>query len=414
MATAGTTEVKAIFNDTENWHFVAKRYQPDRITNSDYENMIVLDPLYNDELVWIKTDGSKDEKRPQELAGETADAPLSISSKSVTIGGAIKFTVDYIIYTDTKTVNYVGDLDEVMIINRMMTKRELARLYKTGETYIYPVNTLTFSGADCWSSSEGNFKPVPGALTGAAYIVDNGKTMTQNATATFGGDVSKKISLTLGRLAELTYHEGTTTKTVTTVGNFSQGVGSAITFYDLRLNDGTYAAGGTSLTTTLLDVDAPPSKPFALSAAGDFALNVGEDTTGSGVLAKTGAGKLTVSKWAGTAKLRMTAGSIKTPRLDGYTGGKVLVNTTTPVVFTGTDVLEKPMQIEVENPPTAAGTYTLMTVPSGSVATSFDNSAQSYGNLAGTLSVDGTALKLTLKLPFPDADKGEVPVLIGQ
>lgn len=46
------------------------------------------------------------------------------------------------------------------------------------------------------------------------------------------------MKATLGRLAALSYPEGTGTKTVGTIGNFNQNnANTAITVYDLRLND---------------------------------------------------------------------------------------------------------------------------------------------------------------------------------
>ena len=412
---SGSGDLQDAINDTVNWHFSAERYQPNKITNSGYERMVVLDPRYRDsDQDWYKDNGTKDEDKNKELANNDAKGLVSVSSKSVTIGGSIETGGWF-----GKTYSFVGGFDETMVINRMMTKRELTRLALTGETYIYAHgNSPSFTVGANWSSKEYNHVPAPGDIVGAAYIVENGQTLSQGSTATFGGDVSKQISLTLGRLAPVSYAVGGVTTTKTAVGNFTQsGSGTAITFYDLRLNDGTYAAGGTSLTTTLLDVDAPASKPFALAATGDFTLNVGEDTTGSGVLAMTGAGKLTVGKWTGTAKLRLAAGSIKTPRLDGYTGGTVIVSDD-PVTFTGADTLSGTIQVRYDGTIAAAeATYPVLNAPTLTSAGQVAITAAFPEKYEGAPKLENgvVSLVVTKKIaPLPDEDKGTKPVLLWQ
>jgi len=393
------SEVKAVVNDTANWHFAAQRYHSN-LTGSSYSYMAVLDPRWNDSLTWIKADGSTDTKRPLELASNESAFIISATQQAVTFGGSLSGNAWY------------GSLDEAMVVNRLLSKREMTRLNFTGETYVYcHSGNPNFAAATGWSSCEGSYVPVPGAMPGAPYIVDNGKTMTQNATATFGGTVDKKVSLTLGRLAALTYPEGTETKTVTTVGNFTQSANTAITFYDLRLNDGTITAGGTSLTTTLLDVEAPASKPFVLAAANDFALNVGAATTGAGVLAKTGAGKLTVNAWTGTAKLRLAEGSIKTPRFNGYAGGTVLVSVGSTVAFAGDDALPttaNKMKILFDGTKPTAKTA-VMTVPAGVTAAMIQDATAYANGQVGIVTVeDGTVY---VEPVYPE-DLGSVPVLM--
>lgn len=401
-------DLQDAINDTVNWHFSAERYQPNGITGSSYKKMVVLDPRYRDgNMKWYKDDGTEDTSRPKELANNDAGGLVKVSSKSVIIGGSIETGGWF-----GSTYSFVGGFDETMVVNRMMTKRELTRLALTGETYIYAhANSPSFTAGKNWSSSEGTHVPVPGDLVGAAYIVENGQTLTQNATATFGGDVSKKISLTLGRAAAVSYTVGGETMIKTTVGNFTQGDGTAITFYDLRLNDGTIMACGTSLTATLLDVEAPSTKPFVLTAANDFALIVSEATTGTGVLVKKGNGKLTVSQWTGTAKLRIEEGFIKTARLDGYVGGTVQVATDSTVAFTGDDVLptaENKMKIAIDGAKPTAKTA-VMTVSSGVTAAMIEDTTAYEGGKVGLVTVENGTVYVE---PCHPEDRGAVPVLM--
>ena len=176
-------------------------------------------------------------------------------------------------------------------------------------------------------------------------------------------------------------------------------------------------AGQKSLTTTLLDVDAPASKPFTLAAAGDFMLNVSEDTTGSGVLKKTGVGKITVSKWTGTAKLRLAEGSIKTPRLDGYTGGTVIVDGDA-VTFTGADTLSGTIQVQYNGTIAAAeATYPVLNAPTLTSASQVAISAAIPEKYEGAAKLENgvVSLVVTKKVaPLPDEDKGTKPVLLWQ
>ena len=386
-------------NDNDNWHFCVLRYQGYKAAAGTYGSTTwrsAIDPT--DESWWSSS--------PRADVGNDSKIliPASVSSSAVTVGGSVG--------VGSKTTNYKGSVDEVVVVGRLMGLAEISRYYQTGETFVYPTTTTpSFAAATGWSSVENNWKPKPGDMPGAAYIIDGGKTLSQNATATFGGDTSKKISLTLGRLAPLVNRLTSATIVANTQGNFSQGAGTAITFYDLRLNDGTYTADGTSLTTTLLDVDAPASEPFTLAVAGDFALNVGEDTTGSGVLAKTGAGKLTVNKWTGTAKLRLAEGSIRTPRLDGYAGGTVLVSTGSTVAFTGDDTLpstENKMQIAFDGAKSTAKTA-VMTVPNGVTATMIEDVTAYDGGKVGVVTVENGMV--FVEPGFPE-DMGAVPVLM--
>lgn len=418
--------IQKIISDTEHWHMLLVRYHNKKFSSKKWTYVCDPDILWEGKLFWNNSNRPED---TENFFGTVAEAPLSVSETTVTIGGNIA----------SSSYKYKGAFDDVMIINRALTKEEMTRLYLTRETYVFPCGTrnetppyyhapanVSFDSVAGWSSDEfGNGGWSPGEMPGAAYIVDSGLVLNgPAASATFGGDVSKQVSLTLGRLAPLKNVLTGETLVSNTQGNFSQGAGSAITFYDLRLNDGTYAAGGTSLTTTLLDVDAPASKPFTLAAAGDFALNVGEDTTGSGVLAKTGAGKLTVNKWTGTAKLRLAEGFIKTPRLDGYTSGTVIVDEASvaggvpTVTFTGTDTLSGTIQVRYDGTIAAAeATYPVLNAPTLTSAGQVAISAAIPEKYEGAPKLENgvVCLVVTKKVaPLPDEDKGAKPVLLWQ
>ena len=401
----------AIFNDTENWHFFAYRYHNDT-TGSSYKEVLVCDPKYNDNHVWNLADGTEDKTRNLEMTASyswsSLTIPLSISGKTVTIGGSFP-----------SSIGLVGGLDECVIVNRRMTKAELTRFYQTGDTYIYHKTTNTgapsFAAAGGWSSGEGSWNPAPGDLPGAAYLVDNNKTMTQTS-GTFGGSLDKKISLTIGRktAATIAYLD----KSISVAAPGMLTTSGALVFYDLRLCNGAVNASGASLTTTLFDVDTPDDTPFNFNVtSSDYALNVTEDTTGSGVLAKTGAGKLTVGKWTGTAKLRLAEGSIKTPRLDGYTGGTVIVDGDA-VTFTGEDTLSGTIQVRYDGTIAAAeATYPVLNAPTLTSASQVAISATIPEKYEGTPKLENgvVSLVVTKKVaPIPDEDKGAKPVLLWQ
>lgn len=242
--------------------------------------------------------------------------------------------------------------------------------------------------------------------------------MTQGGTATFGGDVNKHVSLTLGRKSAVTYYEGNDLVTKSVLGNFNHSSAGTLTFYDLRFVNGTYTAAGTGLTTMLLDVDTPAGSVFNFNVTSSaYALNVTEDTTGDGVLAKQGSGKLTVNKWAGTAKLRLAAGSIKTPRLDGYTGGTVIVDGDA-VTFTGADTLSGTIQVRYDGTIAAAeATYPVLNAPTLTSDSQVAITAAIPEKYEGAPKLENgvVSLVVTKKVaPVPAEDKGTKPMLIWQ
>ena len=415
--TGDSGEVGQVVDDTSNWHFGCVRYQNKTSAtystgSGSYTYATILDPRYRDsDNSWIKTDGTVDGDRKLELAATSSKFMMSYSGKTVTIGGQISGKKWY------------GDVDEVMVFVRMLTKRELSRLRYTGESYVYCyTGSPNFASKDNWSCNEYTCGYAPGGAFGVAYIVDNGLTMTQGGTATFGGDVSKHVSLTIGRKAALTFVDGNTEVTKSKLGNFNQNSAGTLTFYDLRLMNGKWTAAGTGLVTTLLDVDSPAGDVFDLYVtSSEFTFDAGGQVTGSGVLAKTGAGKLVLNNFTAAAgecpKVRLAAGSIKTPQLDGYTGGTVIVDGDA-VTFTGADTLSGTIQVQYNGTIAAAeATYPVLNAPTLTSASQVAISATIPEKYEGTPKLENgvVSLVVTKKVAqLPDEDKGEKPVLLWQ
>lgn len=398
--------LKDVLNDTGSWHFSAMRYQnksgsSDPNTGGGQPYGIFLDPQYS------FGNGRTSSGDLELTSASSSDFLMKYSGKTITIGGSVN------------GYSWWGDLDEVMVFTRMLTKGELTRLRYTGESYVFSNSTTpSFTASSNWSSNENTVNLKPGDAFGTPYIVENGQTMTQGGTATFGADMARHVSLTLGRKAEVSYMDGASAVTRGVTGNFNHSSAGTLTFYDLRFVNGTYTAAGTGLATSLLDVDTPTGSVFNFNVtSSDYALNVTEDTTGDGVLAKRGSGKLTVGKWTGTAKLRLAEGSIKTPRLDGYTGGTVIVDDD-PVTFTGADTLSGTIQVQYTGTIAAAeATYPVLNAPTLTSAGQVAISAAIPEKYEGAPKLENgvVSLVVTKKVaPLPDEDKGTKPVLLWQ
>lgn len=303
----GPQEIKDVVNDTSSWHFGCVRYQNNKNsagphTNSKDSYATILDPHYRDsDQNWINPDGTTNSTRNLEMTASSAKFFVSYSGKTVTIGGSISGQ------------NWYGDVDEVMAFSRMLTKRELSRLRDTGETYVYCYSGApSFASKNGWSCVEYTCGYAPGGAFGVAYIVDNGLTMTQGGTATFGADVANHVSLTLGRRAPLTFIDGNIEVTKQVAGNFNHSSAGTLTFYDLRLVNGKFTgvAGG-ALNTTLLDIDTPSGSAFEFNvASGTYAISSANAVTGEGILKKTGAGTLDLTGLTGAAKVVVTEGKV--------------------------------------------------------------------------------------------------------
>ena len=421
MVGSSSSNHPEIFNDTSGWHYLVYRYS--KKLTSGYNEVVVADPQYYEDNNWYAGDNSSsDTSRPEftyDYGSVSIPIAVDASGKKVTIGGKVKVGLS--------STSVAGGFDDVMVINRMLTKREMTRVYQTGETYIYPITAPSFTGDKCWSSYEGKdsstyYAPTPGQVIGAAYLIDNGYTLSCSG-GVFGGSVDKHVSLTVGRLSTFSYTVPVGRIVSPKVaGVFEQtGADSSAVFYDLRLNDGTITANadGQSLTTTLLDVEASVAKPFSVSVGSGqtYTFNAGGQVTGSGVLAKTGSGKLVLNNFTAAAgespKIRLAAGSIKTPRLDGYTDGTVLVAKGSTVAFSGADALptaEKKMKIAFDGEKPTAKTA-VMTVPAGVTAAMVRDVTQYDGGKVGDVTVENGVVYVEPGYP---EDKGAKPMLIWQ
>lgn len=301
----GSTSTANILNDTSGkWHFVAARYQvggSSKPTYSSYSYMMCCDP----DLLWNGTDfwNTKDNGRPEEGSNSMPTMPVSISGKTVTIGGS----------AGAAKYAYRGDVDDVLVFNRMLTKPELTRLFLTGETYVYPNGTPSFDSSSGWSSNEGSINFKPGDIPGQAYIVDGGMTITQGATATFGGD-GFTGSLTMGRLEPLMNRVANPNAVLVaaSAGNLAHNTANTtITIGDLRLRKGkiTSGAAGQTLVATKLEVVAPTDAPYEI-AVGSGTYTVTGSASGDGWLKKTGAGTLDLTGLTGAAKVVVTEGKV--------------------------------------------------------------------------------------------------------
>lgn len=246
--------------------------------------------------------------------------------KSVEIGGTIGGEGRALIKTITLKTDFFGGIDDCIIIDRELKggyqqgngegdnrpDDEVFRWVQTGETAVFSANWGTAeatdgTGADTFSGagSANNFwsnKLAP--QSGLDYQVENSKTVTANASATFAGH-----SLRLGRTAELkgvktldAAQTGTKTAVSTKpasdsmVGNLTQfGANTALAVADLQLNRGILEskASGQSLNGAIA-VNSTAGNPYTVKVgSGTYAIT--GTMGGGGWIQKTGAGSLDLS-----------------------------------------------------------------------------------------------------------------------
>lgn len=401
------------------WHFGAMRYHYNASYNSSTYWMITTDPAS-----W--SGDATSTTRNEVSSNSKPKFPLNVNGSEVTLGGSIG--------TSSYNKYYRGDIDEAIVINRMLCKTELTRMYQTGEAYIYSSGTPSFDGISGWSFTiDGTDKKcdtlktwVPGAIKQTTYLIDGQKTMTYGSgvAAYFGQSADNKVALAVGR-AEVLKNRLTGADLIN--GNNLKGAisittaNTALSFWDLRLNAGSITANANnqSVTADMLDVEGEPFN-VSVPANCEFTFNAGGKVTGDGILAKTGDGKLILNDYVKGAdrvgfvdapKVRLAEGSIKTPRLDGYTGGTVLVSTGSTVAFTGDDVLPpegKKMQIAFDGAKPTAKTA-VMTVPNGVTAAMIEDVTAYDGGKVGVVTVENGMV--FVEPGFPE-DMGAVPVLM--
>ena len=288
-----------MWNDHNSWHLALLRYQGYKAAAGTWGSTTwrsAVDP----------TNGGWWNTKPRADVGNNSKIkiPAAVSGSTVTVGGNVG--------VGSSTTGYKGGIDEVLVLGRLMSMNELSRFYQTGETYVYATDAPSFAAATGWSGVENNWNPKPGDMPGAAYIVDDNKTMAQGGTATFGANVANQVSLTLGRKAPLTFVDGNTEVTKQAAGNFNHGSAGTLTFYDLRLVNGKFTgvAGGV-LNTTLLDIDTPSGSTFEINVpSGVYTITSANAVTGDGTLKKTGEGTLDLTGLTGAAKVVVTEGKV--------------------------------------------------------------------------------------------------------
>ena len=350
----GDTQMKnliGMISDSDKWHCISYRHDPDKLTGKS-------DSTYK---YWLFGDSPN---AAAAVRGEVDDDdamyyPITISSGTkITIGGKVGASI--------LSDSYKGLIDDVVVVSRTMTKSEIDFYYKTGEPWIRlnSDSTTAFTESAGWSCNEYNLHDSPTTLPGGDFVVDNGKKLTVSVE----GQTFPAHSLTLGRLEVLMSVIDNATQMAGKNGYFIQK--ASVTVGDLRLNSGKLtASAGKTLTATKLTVNATAANPYIVEvASGSYAVTGA--AVGGGWMAKTGAGTLDLSGLTGLAKVRLDAGTLKAAKLDGFTGGTVLVSKGSTVAFTGEGTLptaENKMQILLDGEKPTAKTA-VMTVPSGVTA----------------------------------------------
>ena len=120
--------LKDVLNDTASWHFSAMRYQntkdsADPNTSGSEPYGIFLDPQYS------FGNGRTSDGELELTSKKNSDFLMNYSGKTITVGGSVK------------GYSWYGDLDEIMVFTRMLTKGELTRLRYTGESYVFSSST---------------------------------------------------------------------------------------------------------------------------------------------------------------------------------------------------------------------------------------------------------------------------------
>ena len=321
-----------------------------------------------------------------------------------------------------------------MIVQRILAKKEIVRLYKTDDAYVYGIRSgMGYDSNLRWSCLEADFAPVPADMPGADYVVDNNFTLSTpngNEFYSFGGG-----SMTIGRLGLVASKLDQSDLLVTNaVGVFNQRGVSTNTIADLRLNCGKIVCNkkGQGLVATSITVNAPKSCPFEISAPDDaYTYTISGSVCGGGWLEKTGGGSLDL--WSlnstlktGGARVILSDGMLSTPYLDGYTGGTVLMDQSkhTINVREGADIAW-PMTVKLVTTIVIDKTYTLLTMPTSvrvlDVAKDIVPILTCRSGCTYELQVvtEDEVQKVcvvgkSIAAPIPDEDKGSVPVLIGK
>lgn len=380
---AGDPEVKKLLNtlnDKNSWHFAAYRYDPDLRVNKQYAETLYTDPTYGDRYGtgYAKaTDGSY-----AEAVGSkgTYLFPVAVTSSGITIGGKIGAN------RSGYNVNFIGYIDEVVIVSRVLCLQELTRAYQTGENFVYSVGTtetaLSFSssGGDVgwsyrqWAADGHEQSYAPSAIPGADFIVDNYRTVTADLTE------FPCRSLTLGRVNPLmgfdNHKIARGQETWEGAGNVAQSV-STLSIADLRVPYGRLSGtNGQTLNVSKLTLEADEATyeyPFSIS------IDEGESTipyritgraVGGGWLWKWGRGVIDLSDLSGDYKVKVQSGSIKCSKIDAYGGGTVVVPVDGPVTVASTYNGVGKVTVKFNRVLNASGEFPILVIQNPSFAVS--------------------------------------------
>lgn len=428
---AGETEVQKLLNtlnDKDSWHFAAYRYDPNLLVNKQYSETLYTDPTFGDRYgtgFAKAADGSY-----AEAVGSKGSYlfPVVVTSGGITIGGKVGAN------KSGYNVNFVGYIDEVIVISRVLSWQELVRVYQAGETFVYPVGTtLSFSncgGGSGWSyrqwaatGHEQNY--APSVIPGADFIVDDERSVSADL-ASF-----PCRSLTLGRLSHLVSRVDGHQITTSQAGKLTQNV-TNLEIADLRLQNGEYLAGsvGERLNATKLTVLASQDEPFKMNTGSGKVLTVTGNAVGGGWIRMTGGGTLDLWNLTGDYKVAMSSGTTKCRRVDSYSGSTIDVSDGEVTVMSTTNQYNgiSKFVLKCVRTLTAVGEYPILTVWQTHIGTNYMLTGDSaisvasddllYGGVKVTLNGNGSRTLWLVckpsKAPLPDEDKGAKPMLLWQ
>lgn len=319
---ADTEAFKSAIGDGK-WHSLVIVYRPN--SESDFYH-VYLDGFDGNSLHDITSGGTDSKGNP------AWHIPLSVgttqqANDTVTLGGELGGKISIL----SISADFFGGLDDCLILDRELSsvwqgssgERELFRLVKTGETFVFSNGSET--SLDMFSS-KGNWSNEKAPSAGLPYMIENGCEVKSSSTAIFAGK-----SLSVGRTEKLygIKSVGGSKEVIVdnTVGKLTQsGANTKLTVSDLRLNDGVLSstADGQALEADV-KVSASSAKPFEINVLTGTYRITGR-MTGGGVLVKRGAGALDLTGLTTLdAQIVLEAGTVKLPNETSgsidYSGG---------------------------------------------------------------------------------------------
>ena len=327
------------------WHPLVIVYRPN--SASDFYHVYV-DGFDGNSLHDITSGGTDSKGSP------AWHIPLSVgttqqANDTVTLGGELGGKISIL----SISADFFGGLDDCLVLDRELGsvyqgssgERELFRLVKTGETFVFSNGSGT--SLDMFSS-KGNWSNEMAPSAGIPYMIENGCEVKSSSTATFAGK-----SLSVGRTEKLygIKSVGGSKEVIVdnTVGKLTQqGANTTLTVDDLRLNDGILAsvADGQSLSANVT-VSASQAKPFEINVSTGTYRIIGR-MTGGGCLVKRGSGTLDLSGLSELdAQIVVEAGTVRLPgEMTGaidYSGGEIVIahddkQTQTPILIRSSTV----------------------------------------------------------------------------